>query len=78
MKGYFGIGVWHAKHEVNTGSLWRSAHAFGAAFCFTVGQRFDRRARNTVRAWSHVPLLAFACLEDLLAHLFLRRVEEVA
>jgi len=36
MKGYFAIGIERASKPMNTGNLMRSAHAFGAAFIFTV------------------------------------------
>ncbi len=68
-KGYFGIGVYHAKHEVNTGTLWRSAYAFGADFVFTVGARFERQAADTVGAWAEVPMFNFRDLQDLIEHL---------
>ena len=69
MRGFWGIGVWHSKTPVNIGTLWRSADAFGAAFCFTVGRRYDRQASDTTKAWRHIPLYNYANLDDLRAHL---------
>jgi tRNA G18 (ribose-2'-O)-methylase SpoU len=69
MRGYFGIGVWHAKTANNIGTLWRSAHNFGAAFIFTIGKRFPRQASDTTDARRHVPLYEYSDLDDLLAHL---------
>ena len=40
MCGYCGIGIENGKAEVNLGTLWRSAHIFGAVFLFTVGRRY--------------------------------------
>lgn len=39
-RGYFGIGIYHTKNVLNVGTLWRSAHNFGASFIFTVGMRY--------------------------------------
>ena len=42
-RGYFGIGVEGVSKSANVGALLRTAHAFGAAFCFTVGAGWDAR-----------------------------------
>jgi len=68
-RGYFGVGVWHAKNAENIGTLWRSAHNFGAAFIFTVGRRYKQQASDTTKAWRHVPLLHFEDIEALIAGL---------
>lgn len=31
-RGYYGIGIYHPKTTENVGTLWRSAHNFGADF----------------------------------------------
>jgi tRNA G18 (ribose-2'-O)-methylase SpoU len=43
MKGYFGIGVEGASKAMNVGTLFRTAHAFGAAFVFTLRAQYNRR-----------------------------------
>ncbi len=43
MKGYFGIGVENISKPMNAGALFRTAHAFGASFVFTVGAAYSRR-----------------------------------
>ena len=43
MKGYFGIGVENISKPMNAGALFRTAHAFGASFVFTVGAVYSRR-----------------------------------
>ena len=68
-RGFSAIGVSHAKHAVNIGTLWRTAHAFGCAFIFTVGARYRRQASDTTCASRHVPLLHFATVDDLIEHL---------
>jgi tRNA G18 (ribose-2'-O)-methylase SpoU len=42
MRGYFGIGVEGISKPMNLGSLFRTAHAFGASFVFTVAAAYDR------------------------------------
>ena len=56
MRGYCGIGIQAAKTPENVGGLWRSAHAFGAAFIFTVGHRYPHQPTDTTKAQRHVPL----------------------
>jgi tRNA G18 (ribose-2'-O)-methylase SpoU len=43
MKGYFGIGVEGVSKAMNVGTLFRTAHAFGAAFVFTLRTQYNRR-----------------------------------
>lgn len=43
MRGYFGIGVEGISKPMNLGNLFRSAHAFGASFGFTIKADFSRR-----------------------------------
>lgn len=66
----FAIGVDHPKHEVNVGTLWRSAHAMGAAMIFTVGRRYEPRKQHgdTVKAFRHIPLMNFATWNEYRAH----------
>jgi tRNA G18 (ribose-2'-O)-methylase SpoU len=64
-RGYFGIGAEGVSKSANVGALLRTAHAFGAAFCFTLGAGFDARAArsaDTSDTASHVPLWRFADL----------------
>lgn len=69
-RGYFGVGVYHPKREVNVGTLWRTAHVMGAAFVFTVGRRYKhRQAGDTTKADLSIPLHHYDGLDDLLAHL---------
>jgi len=59
-RGYFGIGIENPKREVNVGSLFRSAHLYGAAFVFTVGpRRYERQGSDTTACQRHIPLLRF-------------------
>ena len=67
-RGYFGIGVEGVSKSANVGALLRTAHAFGAAFCFIVGPGWDARAgrlADTTDASQHVPLWRFPDIESL-------------
>lgn len=69
MRGYCGIGIFHGKKSQNIGTLFRSAHAFGAHFIFTVGRRYDKQPTDTTKAWRHVPLAHYPDLDALCASL---------
>ena len=67
-RGYVGIGVEGVSKSANVGALLRTAHAFGAAFCFTLGAGFDARTArraDTSDTALHVPLYRFDTLADL-------------
>ncbi len=67
-RGYFGIGVEGVSKGENVGALLRTAHAFGAAFCFSVGAGWDARAArhaDTAETPTHVPLWRFPDLAAL-------------
>lgn len=66
MKGYFGIGVEGVSKAMNVGALFRTAHAFGAAFVFTLRAQYDRREgaqSDTSDTPRSVPTYHFADLE---------------
>jgi tRNA G18 (ribose-2'-O)-methylase SpoU len=67
-RGYFGIGAQGVSKSANVGALLRTAHAFGAGFCFTVGAGFDAhagRAADTADTPGQVPLWRFASLGEM-------------
>lgn len=69
MNGFFGVGVWHPKHEVNIGTLWRSAQTYQASLLATVGRRYQHQSSDTTVASRSVPLIHFGGLDDLIDHL---------
>lgn len=69
MRGYFGIAMYHAKHETNVGTLWRSAHTYGAAFIATVGRRYVKQSSDTCKTPLSTPLHHYVDMMDLLQHL---------
>ena len=68
-RGFFAIGICHAKKEVNIGTLFRTAQSYGAAFVFTVGRRYKTQASDTTKAWRHVPLYHYATIDELVESL---------
>jgi tRNA (guanosine-2'-O-)-methyltransferase len=69
MRGYFGIGIEHGKTAANIGTLWRSAHNMGAAFIFTIGQRYKYQASDNTKAWRSIPLFQYQTFDEFYAHL---------
>ena len=67
MKGYFAIGIEGASKPMNTGNLMRSAHAFGAAFIFTVDAHLKvREARSdTSKTQASVPWYDWTTIADM-------------
>ncbi len=68
-RGFFAIGIYHPKREVNVGSLFRSAVLYGASFVFTIGERYQRQSSDTGKTGLHTPLFHFADIEDVIEHL---------
>jgi tRNA G18 (ribose-2'-O)-methylase SpoU len=64
MRGYFGIGIENGKTVANIGTLWRSAHNLGAAFIFTVGQRYKYQASDNTKAWRSIPLFQYSGFDE--------------
>jgi len=62
MRGYFGIGVERVSNPMNVGSLFRTAHAFGASFVFSVAGAYNRHEggyADTSSAVRNLPLHEF-------------------
>lgn len=68
MRGYFGIGVEGISKAMNVGSIFRTAHAFGAGFVFTVAATYSEgeggRA-DTSGALGHTPFYEFPDIGSL-------------
>lgn len=63
-RGFFEIGVYHAKAEVNIGTLMRSAFQLGAAGVFTIGRRYREQCSDTVKAYRHLPVRHFETFDE--------------
>ena len=68
MRGYFAIGVERISKALNIGNLFRSAHAFGASFVFTINAQYDRKAgtlADTSDSLKHLPFYNFPGIESM-------------
>lgn len=68
MRGFFGIGVEGLSKPMNAGTLFRSAHAFGASFVFTLGGVWHQREADlsdTSGSVNQMPHYHFAGLAEL-------------
>ena len=62
MRGYFGVGVEGISKAMNVGSIFRTAHAFGASFVFTVNANYAEGVggrADTSGALGHTPFYEF-------------------
>ncbi len=59
MRGYFGIGVEGISKIMNLGALFRSAHAFGASFAFTIAASYGRTSADTTDVVANLPFYEF-------------------
>ncbi len=65
MRGYFGIGVEGISKPMNLGALFRSAHAFGASFVFTVAADYLKARSDTTDVEANLPYYDFTDLQAL-------------
>jgi len=67
MRGFFGIGVQGLSKPMNAGNLFRSAHAFGASFVFTIDSVYARSLSksDTSNTPEHLPFYQFDTVADL-------------
>jgi len=68
-RGFFAIGVYGAKREVNIGSLWRTASILRASYIYTVGRRYEKQSSDTSKTDRHIPLIHYRDIDDLAEHL---------
>lgn len=65
-RGFYEIGIYHIKSEVNIGTLWRSAYQLGASGIFTIGKRYSRQSSDTTNATAHLPLRHYITFDELM------------
>lgn len=72
MRGYFAIGIDGVSKAGNMGNLIRTAHGFGAAFAFSIGQRMKEGdsplmspGTDTSKTAKSVPYYEFETLDEL-------------
>ena len=68
-RGYFGVAVYRPKHQVNIGTLFRTAHLLNASYLAVIGARYKRQPSDTNNATYHMPLYEYGTWEDFLSHL---------
>jgi len=69
LKGYFGVGVEGISKAMNVGSIFRTAHAFGASFVFTVAAVYEQdrgRLADTSNALGSLPFYSFPHMDAML------------
>ncbi len=67
-RGYFAVGVEGISKPMNLGAIMRTAHAFGAAFVFTVGAHHRARQvqkSDTSSTFEHVPYYDWQTIDDM-------------
>lgn len=66
-RGYFAIGAERMSKSLNLGNLMRSAHAFGAAFTFTIGATYSalEAIADTSRGSQHLPHYDWQTLDEM-------------
>ncbi len=69
MRGYFGIGIFNIKTEMNLGTLWRSAYQLGANFIFTIGKRYKKMGSDTYKTFNQIPLYHYIDFDDFRNHI---------
>jgi tRNA G18 (ribose-2'-O)-methylase SpoU len=67
LKGFFGVGVERISKPMNLGNLFRSAHAFGASFLFTINAQYSRKESrsDTSVAFESLPTWRYDAPEEL-------------
>ena len=63
-EGFFGIGIYGNKREVNLGTLYRSAFQLGASFVFTIGARYRKMCSDTTYSHKHIPHYHYKTFEE--------------
>lgn len=69
MRGFFGIGIEGVSKEMNIGNLFRTAHAFGGSFAFSVAasyrENIGKRA-DTSNSTLNMPFYAFPDADSMI------------
>ena len=67
MRGFFGIGVQGLSKPMNAGNLFRSAHAFGASFVFTIDSVYASKLSksDTSKTPGHLPFYRYDSVAEL-------------
>lgn len=69
MRGFFGIGIYNPRFDVNIGTLWRHANLYNASFLFVIGRRFKKSRQDTTHSHKHIPCYEYKTYEEFKANL---------
>ncbi len=66
-RGFFAIGAERMSKSLNLGNMMRSAHAFGAAFTFTIGAAYSalEAMADTSRGDLHLPHYDWRAIDEM-------------
>lgn len=67
MRGYFGLGAEKISKAHNLGAIWRTGHAFGSSFLFTIDSPLEGRDINqtdTSSSFKSVPMFEYDSWDD--------------
>lgn len=67
MRGFFEIGIYRPKIEVNYGTLLRSAYQLGASGAFVIGRKFKKQSSDTCGSHNHMPIREYMDFDEFLA-----------
>ena len=67
IRGYFGVGIENSSKQMNAGNLFRTAHAFGASFLFTINAQYSVKKvkSDTSIAPKNIPWYDFNSVKNL-------------
>ena len=66
-RGYSGLAIYHPKHGVNVGSLFRTAYILGINFVNIIGKNQSRdlkQSSDTTKSIRHIPFTRYITFED--------------
>ncbi len=69
LRGYFGVGCYGISKAGNAGAIFRTAHAFGAHFAFTIKAAYSDKATGTTdtsKAAEHIPFYQFPDVSQMI------------
>lgn len=65
-EAYFEVGIYQPKHELNVGTLWRSALQLGASGLFTIGRRYRNQSSDMFEAPKNIPLRHYHTFQEFM------------
>lgn len=67
-KGFYGVGIEHAKTEFNYWTLFRTAQILDADFLFLIGSRYKPHPADTMASYRHIPIYSYEDFNDFNSH----------